>query len=113
MDDGTYTMTRRTRVQREKNRIIFRPCSTRHLRSTGCMWKRNWHGWCTRAQTDKVTLFDVAASLVTIVARVPGFDLSHGDLVRLRQACAGISRLDGVGVADTVAFGCGREGARD
>lgn len=77
------------------------------------MWKGDWHRRRTRAQTDKVALFDVVASLVAIVARVPGLDLSHGDLVRLGQALASISRLDGVGVADTVGFGCRWEGARD
>lgn len=109
----TYTMTRRTRIQRRQKRIVLRPCCPRHLRSTGCMRKGNWHWRCTRTQTDKITLLDTAASLPAIVALIPGLDLSNGDLVRFRHALTGILSLGGVCVADTVAVGFRRKRTRD
>jgi hypothetical protein len=95
---------RKTRVQIVKIRHITGTRSTRDLWPTNSVRERGRHRRGTRTQTDKSALIQFPTFTPAVCVIVIRLELIYRDLISIRNKLTGVVGLNGVGIAETIAF---------
>jgi hypothetical protein len=94
----TYTLIRRTRIERRDFSPQRRPHSTRDLGPTDSSRNCDWHGRLARAEAHEAPFLQSATSAPTPGTFVIGLNIGSGHRISLGNLLASISTSDGIAV---------------